>query len=55
MGDQVHALDQVRNTAIDLGMKFGPKLLVAALIVWAGYVAGRRAARGSDRMMLSAA
>ena len=29
MGDPLQALDQVRSTAIDLGMKFGPKLVVA--------------------------
>ena len=26
MDDQLQALDQVRSAAIDLGMKFGPKL-----------------------------
>ena len=41
MGDQLQALDQVRSTAIDLGMKFGPKLVVAILILFAGYVVGR--------------
>ena len=51
MGDQLQALDQVRSTAIDLGMKFGPKVLVAALILFAGYVAGRWAARVSGRML----
>lgn len=29
MGDQLQALDQVRSTAIDLGLKFGPKLFIA--------------------------
>ena len=51
MGDQLQALDQVRSTAIDLGMKFGPKLLVAILILVAGYFAGRWAARAMDRML----
>ena len=51
MGDQLQALDQVRSTAIDLGMKFGPKVLVAVLILFAGYVAGRWAARVSGRML----
>ena len=45
MGDQLQVLDQVRSTAIDLAMKFGPKLLVAVLILFAGNVAGRWAAR----------
>src|SRR5258706_8873646 len=51
MGDQLQALDQVRSTAIDLGMKFGPKLVVAILILVAGYVAGRWAAGVADRML----
>ena len=51
MGDQLQALDQVRSTAIDLGMKFGPKLLAAVLIVVAGYLAGRWAARVTGRML----
>ena len=28
-------------TAIDMGVKFGPKLVVAAIIVLVGYMAGR--------------
>ena len=35
------ALDQIKSTAIDLGMKFGPKLLVAIIIMAAGYFAAR--------------
>jgi hypothetical protein len=33
MGDQLKALDQVKTSAIDLAVKFGPKLLVALLIL----------------------
>jgi len=51
MGDQLQALDQVRSTAIDLGMKFGPKLLVAILILVAGGVVGRWAGRATLRML----
>ena len=51
MGEQLQALDQVRSTAIDLAMKFGPKLLIAMLILFAGYVAGRWAARMTGRMV----
>ena len=51
MNDQLQALDQVRSTAIDLGMKFGPKLVVAILILVAGYVAGRWAAGVAGRML----
>lgn len=45
MGDQLQALDQVRTAAIDLGLRFGPKLVVAILILIAGVLAGRWAAR----------
>ena len=51
MGDHLQALDQVRSTAIDLGMKFGPKLVVAILILAAGHVAGRWAAGATQRML----
>src|SRR5436190_7238056 len=51
MGDQLHALDQVRSTAIDLGMKFEPKLVVAILILVAGYAAGRWAAGATAGML----
>jgi small conductance mechanosensitive channel len=51
MGDQILALDQVRSTAIDLGMKFGPKLVVAILILCAGVMAGRWAGRATLRML----
>ncbi len=51
MGDQLQALDQVRSTAIDLGMKFGPKLVVAILILFAGVVVGRWAGRATLRVL----
>jgi len=51
MDDQLKALDQVRSTAIDLGMKFGPKLVVAILILCAGVVVGRWAGRATLRLL----
>jgi small conductance mechanosensitive channel len=51
MGDQLQALDQVRSTAIDLGMRFGPKIVVAVAILFAGYVVGRWAAAGTRRAL----
>jgi len=51
MGEQLKALDQVKATAIDLAMKFGPRLLVAVLILIAGYIAGRWAARITMRAL----
>lgn len=47
MVEQLEALDQVKATAIDLAMKFGPKLVVAILILLAGHMAGRWAVRAS--------
>jgi small conductance mechanosensitive channel len=41
VGDQFHSLDQARASAIDMAVKFGPKLLVAALILFAGYLSAR--------------
>lgn len=51
MGEPLQALDQVRVTAIDLAMKFGPKLVVAIAILVAGYFAGRWAGRTVIRLL----
>ena len=51
MGEPIQALDQVRVTAIDLAMKFGPKLVVAILILIAGVLVGRWAAGAVNRML----
>ena len=44
-------IDQVTATAIDLGMRFGPKLVVAVLIILAGLVTGRWLARTTTSML----
>ena len=49
--EPLRALDQVRATAIDLGMKFGPKLFVAIVILVAGFIVGRWAGRQIGRML----
>jgi small conductance mechanosensitive channel len=41
MNEHIDTLNQVQRTALDLGMNFGPKLLVAVIIIVAGYFAGR--------------
>ncbi|MBW7903554.1 MAG: mechanosensitive ion channel family protein [Rhodocyclaceae bacterium] len=41
MNEQFQSLDQVKATAIDMAVKFGPKALVAAAILVAGHFAGR--------------
>jgi len=44
-------LDQITTTAIDLAIKFAPRLLVAVLILAAGYFAGRWAGRALSRAL----
>jgi small conductance mechanosensitive channel len=51
MDPNLAALDQVRTTAIDLGMKFGPKLLVATVILVVGYLAARWIGGGVGRWL----
>jgi small conductance mechanosensitive channel len=41
MNEQLQSLDQVKRTAIDLAMHFGPKLLVAVVILAVGVFVGR--------------
>ncbi|HZM33146.1 MAG TPA: mechanosensitive ion channel family protein [Burkholderiales bacterium] len=45
MGEQLNALDRMSVTAIDLAVRFGPKLLVAIVILAAGVFAARWAGR----------
>jgi small conductance mechanosensitive channel len=45
MNEQLQTLDQVKSTAIDLAMNFGPKLLVAILILALGVFVGRWAGK----------
>jgi small conductance mechanosensitive channel len=52
MDANLEALDQVRSTAIDLGMKFGPKLLVALIIMGVGLVIARWMADVTERALL---
>ena len=41
MTNQLVALEHVKEKALDLSMEYGPKVFVAALILLAGYFAGR--------------
>jgi len=45
MGPNLEALDPVRISAIDLAIKFGPKLLVALIIMGVDLLAARRDVR----------
>ena len=51
MGEQFQSLDQVKASAIDMAVKFGPKLVVAGLILFAGYVAARWAGNVVSRLL----
>lgn len=41
MDDQLAMLDHVKRTALDLAIQFGPKVLIAVLILVAGFVVGK--------------
>ena len=51
MKDNLDAIDQIKTTAIDLAMKFGPKLLTAIIIVVIGMFAARWAAGATGRLL----
>lgn len=51
MTDQLQSLDQAKAAMLDMGIRFGPKLLVAAIILVAGYVVGRWVGRLLVRML----
>ncbi len=52
MGEQFQTLDQVKASAIDMAVKFGPKLVVAGLILFAGYLAARWAGNMVSRLLV---
>jgi len=52
MEEQLQTLDQVKSTAIDLAMHFGPKLLVAILIMALGVFVGRWVGRVVHRALV---
>jgi small conductance mechanosensitive channel len=51
MNSGLSQLDQIKGTLIDLAIRFGPKLLTAALIMTAGGFAAGWAARGTLRAL----
>ncbi len=56
MTNQLQTLDQVKNTVVDLSVRFGPKLLVGILILVIGFFVARWVAgvfeRSFDRLRL---
>ena len=51
MNETLETFDQVRTTAVDLAVKFGPKLLAALLILAVGYFVGRWASQWLARAL----
>ena len=51
MNIQLQSLDQIKSSVLDMGIRFGPKLFVAIMIVIAGYLAGRWAGGVFDRLL----
>ena len=49
MNESLKSIDQIRNTAIDLAIRFGPRVLAAVLIVALGVMVARWAGRWLDR------
>jgi small conductance mechanosensitive channel len=52
MTEPLSALDQAKSTLIDLAIKFGPKLVVALLILVAGFYVGRWVGGLVDRLLI---
>jgi small conductance mechanosensitive channel len=51
MGEQLKVVDQMTTTAVDLALRFGPKLVVALIILAAGVFAARWAGRALRRAL----
>ena len=45
MNPQLASIDQIKNTVLDLAIRFGPKLLIAILILAAGFAVSRWVSR----------
>ena len=49
MHDSIATIDQVKNTLIDLAIRFGPRLAAALLILFAGVLVSRYVTRWTTR------
>ncbi|MGA9163877.1 MAG: mechanosensitive ion channel family protein [Thiobacillus sp.] len=52
MNEQLQTLEHAQNTAIDLALQFGPRVVVALLIMAAGFYVGRWVGRMVDSMLV---
>jgi small conductance mechanosensitive channel len=53
MDSQLQSLDHVKSSVIDMAIRFGPKLVVALIILIAGYLVGRWLGRIFDRLLVN--
>ncbi len=51
MDEQLETLQQIQATAVDSAVRFGPKLLVAVIIIGLGMVAGRWCGKTAERLL----
>ncbi|RJX31559.1 MAG: mechanosensitive ion channel family protein [Oxalobacter sp.] len=51
MDSSLQSLDQVKASILDMAVRFGPKLIVAIIIMVVGYIAGRWFGRILDRLL----
>lgn len=51
MDNSLQSLDQIRASALDMAVRFGPKVLVAILIMGVGYMVARWFGRLLDRLL----
>jgi small conductance mechanosensitive channel len=52
MDDQLKSLDHVKASVLDMLIRFGPKLVVAITILFAGYIVGRWIGSMLERLLL---
>jgi small conductance mechanosensitive channel len=52
MDNSLQSLDQVRASALDMAVRFGPKLLVAVAILVVGYLVGRWVGKMLERLLV---
>ena len=52
MDPALQSIDQVRASALDMAVRFGPKLFVALIIIGIGYMVGRWVGRFLDSLLL---
>lgn len=52
MDNSLQSLDQVKASALDMAVRFGPKLMVAIIILAAGYMVGRWVGSLLERLLV---